>query len=323
MIARDRDADASAGNGLEERLYAVHDANYNVTTLVSTAGSVVERFRYTPYGTPTVLDANGSIDADGLSDVAWRYLHQGGRYDPAGGAGLYHFRHRDYSPTLGRWLEQDPLGYADGPSLYLYVASSPSTRLDPSGLRVRPPVVRGRDQSRPPTSSRTPAHRCCPPHGNGSPAPTTVPPPSSAPPPGYEWYSGPSISMPGTSVPAFVLRPVSAAAIEAENLKRSLQYLKDLPGGAGGKPPGTPGAPCGGNSGCDQIIDLMIGTYGDLKGTLESGFQAHHLNQNAAFSGSIPSDAGISVGLLGNAFSDGGSPHWLAHQSLKDKFWSL
>ncbi|HYO09671.1 MAG TPA: hypothetical protein VER17_11925, partial [Tepidisphaeraceae bacterium] len=40
MIARDRDADASGGNGLEERLYAVHDANYNVTALVSTAGSV-------------------------------------------------------------------------------------------------------------------------------------------------------------------------------------------------------------------------------------------------------------------------------------------
>jgi uncharacterized delta-60 repeat protein len=71
--------------GLDERLYAVQDANYDVTALVDTAGAAVERYQYDPYGSFTVLDANFSADADGQSEVGWVYLHQGGRYDAATG----------------------------------------------------------------------------------------------------------------------------------------------------------------------------------------------------------------------------------------------
>ncbi|MDW8244156.1 MAG: RHS repeat-associated core domain-containing protein [Thermogemmata sp.] len=35
------------------------------------------------------------------------YLHQSGRFD--GTSGLYHFRYRDYSPTLVRWTSLDPI----------------------------------------------------------------------------------------------------------------------------------------------------------------------------------------------------------------------
>ncbi len=63
MVLRDRDADANSGNGLEERLYAQHDANFNVTALVNTSGAVVERYVYDPYGAATVLDANWAADA--------------------------------------------------------------------------------------------------------------------------------------------------------------------------------------------------------------------------------------------------------------------
>jgi hypothetical protein len=38
-----------------------------------------------------------------------------------------------YHPTLGRWLQRDPIGYADGMSLYEYVRSSPCGWRDPSG----------------------------------------------------------------------------------------------------------------------------------------------------------------------------------------------
>jgi YD repeat-containing protein len=31
------------------------DANYNVTSLTSTSGTVVERYAYDPYGTPTAM----------------------------------------------------------------------------------------------------------------------------------------------------------------------------------------------------------------------------------------------------------------------------
>jgi len=47
--------------------------------------------------------------------------------------GLYHVRHRTYSPTLQRWLQRDPLEYVDGMNLYSYVDSHPIMRADPLG----------------------------------------------------------------------------------------------------------------------------------------------------------------------------------------------
>src|SRR6202042_1771478 len=47
-----------SGSGLGERLYAQHDANFNVTSLVSTTGTVLQRVVYTPYGQKTVLDVS-------------------------------------------------------------------------------------------------------------------------------------------------------------------------------------------------------------------------------------------------------------------------
>jgi len=39
-----------------------------------------------------------------------------------------------YDPTVGRWLEQDPAGYIDGPNMYQFEDSNPATLVDPSGL---------------------------------------------------------------------------------------------------------------------------------------------------------------------------------------------
>lgn len=65
------------------------------------------------------------------ADENWACLFQGGRYDH--NSGLYNFRNRDYSPTLGRWMQQDPAGYVDGANLYEFVGDSPVDRTDPSG----------------------------------------------------------------------------------------------------------------------------------------------------------------------------------------------
>ncbi len=92
---------------------------------------MVERYIYDPFGQATVLDANWNVLA--ASAFAWVYLHQGGRYDVT--SGLYHFRFRDYSPTLGRWTSLDPLRYAAGDvNLYRTVGNNPLNSLDPSGL---------------------------------------------------------------------------------------------------------------------------------------------------------------------------------------------
>jgi RHS repeat-associated protein len=135
MILRDRDADADSGNGLEERIYVLHDANFNVTAITDASGTVLERYAYEAYGRPIYLDADFDFQPDAQSDHSWQHLHQGGRLDQA--TGNYHFRHRDLSPGIGRWLSQDPIGFEAGDAnLYRYVGNGPGNRVDPSGLAV-------------------------------------------------------------------------------------------------------------------------------------------------------------------------------------------
>jgi len=129
LVLRDRD---SNGDGtLDQRLYVMQDANYNITAIFDNAGTIVERYVYDPFGQVTVLATDWSERA--ASDFAWHYLHQGGRFDAT--SGLYHFRHRDYSPTLGRWTSLDPIRYEAGDvNLYRYVGNTPTVFTDPSGL---------------------------------------------------------------------------------------------------------------------------------------------------------------------------------------------
>src|SRR5262249_53267304 len=100
---------------------------------VGTSWVVVERYAYDAFGVFFVLDPTWGSRTSSLYD--WTYLHQCGRWDAD--AGLYSFRHREYSPRLGRWLQLDPIGFsADDPNTYRYVANQPVTHSDPSGLSV-------------------------------------------------------------------------------------------------------------------------------------------------------------------------------------------
>ena len=48
--------------------------------------------------------------------------------------GLHQNWMRDYGPTTGRYLQADPLGLVDGPSVYGYAKQSPVRYTDPRGL---------------------------------------------------------------------------------------------------------------------------------------------------------------------------------------------
>jgi RHS repeat-associated protein len=68
----------------------------------------------------------------GAIGSTWKYYFQGGRFD--GITGLYNFRNRDYSTTLGGWTEQDPIGYsANGVDLYEFARDDPFAFNDPTG----------------------------------------------------------------------------------------------------------------------------------------------------------------------------------------------
>jgi RHS repeat-associated protein len=133
LVLRWRDVDGNTANGLEERLYAQQDANGNVTSLVSPGGAVAQRFVYTPYGAVALYDNSWAVVSG--NPKAWTYLYQGGRLDAT--TGLYNFRNRDYRPTLGRFVQQDPLGFGGGDTnLYQFVGNNPATLADPYGLET-------------------------------------------------------------------------------------------------------------------------------------------------------------------------------------------
>lgn len=50
--------------------------------------------------------------------------------------GLYYYKARMYSPTLGRFLQTDPIGYSDGMNWYNYVGGDPINYIDPTGLKL-------------------------------------------------------------------------------------------------------------------------------------------------------------------------------------------
>jgi RHS repeat-associated protein len=113
-----------------ERLYALQNANWNVTALAGANGNVVERYDYGAYGQPQALDSNFTLRASATYD--WEVLFAGYVWDRE--TGLYQVRNRTYHPTLGRWIQKDPLGYDDGMNLYEYVESNPTGYIDPTGL---------------------------------------------------------------------------------------------------------------------------------------------------------------------------------------------
>ena len=61
---------------------------------------------------------------------------------------------RDYDPSLGRYVQSDPIGLAGGPSTYGYAEQNPIRYTDPMGLWVKKCSRKLGDRNKPATNQR-------------------------------------------------------------------------------------------------------------------------------------------------------------------------
>ena len=120
--------------------YPLQDTLYRTMALANSSGTPVEAYDTDAYGNTIIFTGPGPdntwfTDDDtqssyGANDI----IYCGYRYDAE--TENYYVRNRYYSPTLGRWLTRDPIGYRGGINLYGYVDSSPVGNVDAEGASL-------------------------------------------------------------------------------------------------------------------------------------------------------------------------------------------
>ncbi|MCI5115755.1 MAG: RHS repeat-associated core domain-containing protein [Candidatus Electrothrix sp. AX1] len=99
----------------------LYDGKGNVDGLIDDAEAMVAGYVYSPFG--RLLTKTGTLDQP------FRFSTKA--FDEQ--TGLAYYGYRFYWPSVGRWINRDPIGEAGGINLYGFVGNDPVNWIDPNG----------------------------------------------------------------------------------------------------------------------------------------------------------------------------------------------